>query len=299
MKIKPQSKTLTILIINLLVLSFSFSIQAQDSQCTFLPSSLLRDLAPAIVKLRVIPDNQGSGVIISPSGIIITAAHVVQDARRIEVDTILSANESPRFRYIAEVISINEDYDYALLQITHNVNNDPISNLDLVSISVSDNLINIGNCITIMGYPLEANSTLVPSDGRTGQSTSLAFTAGGDRVQVFATNAEISQGQSGGAVLDSLGVLRGIVVETRGEQFSFIIPMSEICLLASSICNSVSQLYVSVPGSYQSEIGCANDWMPECNLTRLYDYTNSGIYHWSTNDIPAGDYEVKIAINST
>lgn len=298
MKTKPQSRKLIILI-NLLLLSFAFSIQAQDSQCTFLPSSLLRDIAPAIVKLRVVPDSQGSGVIVSPSGIIITAAHVVQDAGRIEVDTILSANESPRFRYVAEVISLNEDYDFALLQIIQNANNISVRDLDLVSVSASETLITIGDCITIMGYPLEANSTLVPSDGRTGQSTSWAFRANGERVQVFATNAEISQGQSGGAVLDSLGFLRGIVVETRGQQFSFIIPMSEICLLEVSICNIVSQVQVSIPGSFQSEVGCGGDWMPECNLTRLYDYGNSGVYRWSTNDIPAGDYEVKVAINGT
>ncbi len=63
------------------------------------------------------------------------------------------------------------------------------------------------------------------------------------------------------------------------------------------ISDDVRHLVVTAPGSYQSEIGCADDWQPECMLSWLQDVDGDGIYSYTANGIPAGDYEVKAAIN--
>ena len=54
---------------------------------------------------------------------------------------------------------------------------------------------------------------------------------------------------------------------------------------------------VTVPGNHNSEMGCAGDWQPGCEVAKLIKRAD-GIYS-GTFDIPAGDYEYKVAINGT
>jgi pullulanase-type alpha-1,6-glucosidase len=51
---------------------------------------------------------------------------------------------------------------------------------------------------------------------------------------------------------------------------------------------------ITAPGSYQSELGCGGDWDPNCMRPWLQDPDGDGTYTWSTNQIPAGNYEFKI-----
>ncbi|WP_426563025.1 pullulanase-type alpha-1,6-glucosidase [Angustibacter sp. McL0619] len=52
---------------------------------------------------------------------------------------------------------------------------------------------------------------------------------------------------------------------------------------------------VTAPGSFQSELGCPADWSPDCMRPWLQDPDGDGVFTWSTDQIPAGDYEVKAA----
>ena len=58
---------------------------------------------------------------------------------------------------------------------------------------------------------------------------------------------------------------------------------------------------ITAPGSYQSELGCTsdtgglNDWAPDCMRPWLQDPDGDGTYTWSTDQIPAGSYEFKVA----
>ncbi|NOW01643.1 pullulanase-type alpha-1,6-glucosidase [Isoptericola chiayiensis] len=54
---------------------------------------------------------------------------------------------------------------------------------------------------------------------------------------------------------------------------------------------------VTVPGSHNSEMGCAGDWTPDCENARLTERAD-GVYS-GTFDLPAGDYEYKVAINGS
>ena len=47
---------------------------------------------------------------------------------------------------------------------------------------------------------------------------------------------------------------------------------------------------VSVPGSFDSEVGCPGDWQPECPQIQMTQRSNDGV--WSvTLALPAGSYE--------
>ena len=52
---------------------------------------------------------------------------------------------------------------------------------------------------------------------------------------------------------------------------------------------------VTVPGSFQSELGCPGDWAPDCMRPWLTDADGDGTYTWSTSEIGAGSYEAKVA----
>ncbi|MGZ4609219.1 MAG: alpha-amylase family glycosyl hydrolase [Actinomycetes bacterium] len=55
---------------------------------------------------------------------------------------------------------------------------------------------------------------------------------------------------------------------------------------------------VTVPGSLNTEMGCASDWMPDCVQAHLTKDAADGTWRGSFA-LPAGDYEYKIAINDS
>jgi pullulanase-type alpha-1,6-glucosidase len=58
-----------------------------------------------------------------------------------------------------------------------------------------------------------------------------------------------------------------------------------------------AQSSVGIPGSYQSEVGCPNDWAPECALTQL-EAVGGDVWRRELA-IPAGSFEYKVALNGT
>ncbi|WP_083750992.1 pullulanase-type alpha-1,6-glucosidase [Kribbella sp. ALI-6-A] len=52
---------------------------------------------------------------------------------------------------------------------------------------------------------------------------------------------------------------------------------------------------VTVPGSFQSELGCPADWSPDCMRPWLTDQDGDGTFTWSTSELGAGSYEAKVA----
>ena len=63
------------------------------------------------------------------------------------------------------------------------------------------------------------------------------------------------------------------------------------------ITDNKNSIIATVPGSFQSELGCPGDWQPDCLRSWLQDPTGSGTYSFETTALPAGSYEGKVAIN--
>jgi pullulanase-type alpha-1,6-glucosidase len=55
----------------------------------------------------------------------------------------------------------------------------------------------------------------------------------------------------------------------------------------------------TAPGNYQHLLGCGGDWDPSCLRSWLEDPDGDGAYAFSTRALPAGNYEVKVAINES
>lgn len=63
------------------------------------------------------------------------------------------------------------------------------------------------------------------------------------------------------------------------------------------IADDVRQTIVTAVGDFQTALGCSEDFQAECMLSWLQDVGGSGIYTWTTEAIPVGDYEARFAFN--
>lgn len=62
------------------------------------------------------------------------------------------------------------------------------------------------------------------------------------------------------------------------------------------IMDDVRQQIVTAVGNFQDELACSEDWQADCMLSWLQDVDGDGVYSLTTRDLPAGDYEMEIAI---
>jgi Do/DeqQ family serine protease len=136
----------------------------------------------------------GSGVVIRADGYIVTNAHVVGDAERVEVEL------ADRRTLQAEVVGVDEPTDLAVLKVDAS---------DLPTVPLGDSSqVKVGDVVLALGNPLGVGQTvtmgIVSAKGRT---TALADDSYQDFIQ---TDAPINQGNSGGALVNLSGELVGI-----------------------------------------------------------------------------------------
>lgn len=92
------------------------------------------------------------------------------------------------------------------------------------------------------------------------------------------------------------GVLNGPNMElnlSTASEVSFVYdPITHL------LTYETASVTVVLPGSFQTELGCASDWDPACDNTRLtYDAVKNA---WvGTFTIPAGNWEFKVALNNS
>ena len=159
----------------------------------------------------------GSGVIISEDGYIITNNHVIDDAENVEVK--LNDNRT----FTAAIIGRDPSTDIALLKIKTN-------NLPFVRYGDSEQL-KLGEWVLAVGNPFNLTSTvtagIVSAKGR-----SLGILDNDLRIESFIqTDAALNMGNSGGALVNTKGLLVGItsaIVSPSGAYAgnSFAIPVS-------------------------------------------------------------------------
>ncbi|MBG6055557.1 pullulanase-type alpha-1,6-glucosidase [Salinibacterium sp. CAN_S4] len=102
-----------------------------------------------------------------------------------------------------------------------------------------------------------------------------------------------------GLAAGTLVEYRAISVDAAGQRAaaSTFASIGNAVNLAETVDPEPDIALVTVPGSHNSEMGCAGDWQPGCEAAKLTKRAD-GIYS-GTFDIPAGDYEYKVAINGT
>ena len=162
----------------------------------------------------------GSGVIISQDGFIVTNNHVVENADEL---TVTLNNKKT---YTAKVIGRDPAYDLAVIKID-------ASNLPFLLYGNSDE-VKIGQWVLALGYPLNLETT-VTAGIISAKSRSLGLnksTKTNSAVESFLqTDAAVNQGNSGGALINTNGMLIGInsaIASPTGyySGYSYAIPVN-------------------------------------------------------------------------
>jgi putative serine protease PepD len=146
-------------------------------------------------------DASGTGFVVDKGGVIVTNAHVVKDAERVQVR--LTNNGA----YIdAKVVGTDISSDLAVLH----VDSPAASRLRPLPLADSDN-VRVGDQTLAIGYPLGLNRSASASAGIvSGLGRSLDAANNFSIDKVIQTDASINPGNSGGPLLDSAGRVIGV-----------------------------------------------------------------------------------------
>ena len=171
---------------------------------------------PSVVSIRAVNRNrkldtgQGSGVIMSVDGFVLTNEHVVRDAELIEV-TLYN-----RRVYVATVVGIADRYnDLAVLKIQ-------ADNLIPAEWGDSDQM-QVGSIVWAIGSPFGLAQTVTSGI----LSAKNRFDPRAPNVELLQTDAAVNPGNSGGPLVDSMGRVVGINTSIHGPEFrgiSFAVP---------------------------------------------------------------------------
>ena len=190
-------------------------------------SGVARKLAPAVSSLRVEgrgtgPVGAGSGVVVSPDGLLVTSAHVV---RRAAGGTATFTDGSERAFDVSGVDALS---DLAVVRVR--VPSDEPS-LPAASLGDAERLV-VGQLVVAVGNPLGFAGS-VSAGVVSGLGRSLATTSGStSRVvdDVIQTDAALHPGNSGGALADSrarvVGINTAVVGPWIGQGLGLAVPIN-------------------------------------------------------------------------
>ena len=203
---------------------------------------LIQRLLPSVVSIDVQGnggEDQGTGMIISSNGLVITNNHVIAAATFGGSITVTRSGSTKKLP--ATLIGTNPINDVALIRINN------ISGLPAVSfgnskkLDVGDAVVAIGNALGLAAGTPTVTTGIVSALGRTvTASSSMSTETLNDMIQ---TDAAINPGNSGGPLLDSYGNVIGMNTAVAGtladgssaQNIGFAIPAATIQSLLKSL----------------------------------------------------------------
>jgi len=170
-----------------------------------------------------IQQGQGSGLIFSNKGYILTNAHVVDDASKVTV-TLTDGRV-----YNCKVMGTDEIVDVAVLKITTD-DGPAIENLPIAELGDSDTL-SVGKLVIAVGSPGGLDNTVTMGIISGLERSSAIVGIPHKKVDYIQTDAAINPGNSGGPLVDvETGKVVGINAAIRAhmEGTSFAIPINRV-----------------------------------------------------------------------
>ena len=163
--------------------------------------------------------SRGSGFIIHPQGYILTAQHVVNGAREIEVRL------ADRQRMRGKVIAADPQVDLAIIKV------DGAKELPILEFGNSD-ILKVGEMVAVLGYPFGTESSLsLGIISRRGRSHGSGF-------DLLQTDAGASAGGSGGPLVNLRGHVVGMItMASQSGNMGFAVPVNAIKSMISRLFN--------------------------------------------------------------
>jgi len=191
-------------------------------------------ISPSVVKISAgntrggkipLTGGQGSGVVVSNDGYIVTNLHVIREALDAPSrQSSIIVRFSDRTREVAEVIGVDELSDLAVLKVNRN---------DLIAAEWGDSQeLKVGSMVWAIGSPYGYENSVTAGivSGRNRQGQDRPEDRVSDLQEFIQTDAAVNPGNSGGPLVDPQGRVVGINTQIFGQQFqgiSFAIPSAD------------------------------------------------------------------------
>jgi len=199
-------------------------------------------------------EDQGTGMIISTDGEVITNNHVISGATTITVTLYGQTKALP-----TTLVGADPGSDVALLRIdSPPANLQPITFGDSGQLAVGDAVIAVGNALGLSAGTPTVTSGIVSATGRTVQAGDSSSGATETLTNIIQTDAAINSGNSGGALVDSAGQVIGMntavasssVGNAPAQNIGFAIPAMTIKELLGQLrqggSTKASKAYIGV-----------------------------------------------------
>ena len=180
---------------------------------------LVAQRSPGVVRVEV-PGGYGTGFVVDERGVIATSYHVIAGASAAEV----VLDEEHRLP-VTRVLASDELHDLALLQVEG-------AGLGLKSLPLGDSrTLRAGEPVLTITSPFGMLDHTV-SDGL------VSSIRGADEIKLLQISAPISEGSSGGPLLNQRGEVIGMasLIVSGGQNVNFAIPVEYLEPLLASAC---------------------------------------------------------------
>ena len=175
-------------------------------------------------------EGAGTAVVLTSEGLVLTNAHVVEDALTINVSF-----PDDTTAYVAELVAIDSDADIAVLRV------DGVSGLTPAGFADSDQ-VKVGDDVVAIGNALDLGDTMTVTRGIISALDRTIETESGNFGGLIQTDAAISSGNSGGALIDVTGAVIGMnsagAADSSGvsaENIGFAIPSNTILAMLEAL----------------------------------------------------------------
>lgn len=185
----------------------------------------------------------GTGVVLSPDGIVLTNNHVIRGANEITATNVGNGQ-----KYTADVVGYDRKSDIAVLQLRG------ATNLPVAPTADSSRLL-VGDPVTAVGFPEGAGLTSAPGPVRALDQSIVAndeLTGSSEQLSgLIEFAADIRPGDSGGPLVDPAGHVVGIVTAASRtyemtDAGGFAIPLNQALPISDAIRsgNAVGSVHI-------------------------------------------------------
>jgi S1-C subfamily serine protease len=211
---------------------------------------------------------EGTGMIISTSGLVLTNNHVIDQSTSVRVNLATSENQS----FSAKVLGYDAADDVALLQLQGASGLTPVHFGNSSQVRLGTPVLALGNA--------EGHGGATPAPGiinaldRSIQASDEGSNSTENLNHMLQTNARIEQGDSGGALANNAGQVIGMITaantstpgqSSSGSTLGFAIPINSALAIARQIASGQpsATVHIGLPGFLGVEVATSDSSDPQ------------------------------------
>jgi len=214
---------------------------------------------------------EGTGMIISASGLVLTNNHVIDGATSVRANLVTSSNQS----FTARVVGYDAADDVALLQLQGGSGLTPVRFGNSSQVRLGTPVLALGNA--------EGHGGARPAQGiinaldRSIQASDEGSNSTENLNHMLQTNAKIEQGDSGGALANNAGQVIGMITAANtntpgassssgsGGTLGFAIPINRALAISRQIASGrpSATVHIGLPGFLGVEVATSDSSNPK------------------------------------